>query len=233
MAPFIEHLAETYQHEHVGTTINVQSSGIERGIRAAIDGVSEIGISSRDLDADESAQLDQAVIARDALAVIVHPANPVTNLDQAQVQAIFSGQIRSRDALGGPASPIVLVVREAEAFSIMSLMPQGAAAVLALGGPRLLAGWRVQPSWCWQTVHHHQHWDWTVQRCALDKWSIPIRRASIAINTRNRPGGRTGSRSPGSAVWLSFIVLYSRYWALSQPQRGFHRCIAYCGFVAG
>jgi phosphate transport system substrate-binding protein len=113
VAPFIEHLAETYQREHPGTTINVQSLGSTAGIRAAIDGVAEIGMSSRDLTPDESAQLEQAVIARDALAVIVHPTNPITNLDQAQVQAIFSGQIRSWDALGGPPTPIVLVVREA------------------------------------------------------------------------------------------------------------------------
>jgi phosphate transport system substrate-binding protein len=113
VAPFAEHLAELYQHQHPGTTINVQSLGSSAGIRAALDGVAEIGMSSRDLVPEESALLDQAIIARDALAVIVHPSNPLASLDQAQVQAIFSGQIRSWDALGGPPNPIVLVVREA------------------------------------------------------------------------------------------------------------------------
>src|SRR5258706_663347 len=59
VAPFAEHLAEIYQRQHPGTTINVQSLGSTAGIRAAIDGVAELGMSSRDLDPDESAQLDQ------------------------------------------------------------------------------------------------------------------------------------------------------------------------------
>ncbi len=97
VAPFAEHLAEIYQRQHPGTTINVQSLGSTAGIRAAIDGVAELGMSSRDL----------------ALAVIVNPSNPLASLSQAQVQAIFSGQIRSWDMVGGPSAPIVLVVREA------------------------------------------------------------------------------------------------------------------------
>src|SRR5690349_17578662 len=65
VAPFIEHLAEIYQRQHPGSVINVQSLGSTAGIRAAIDGVAEIGISSRDLSPDEAAQLDQSIIARD------------------------------------------------------------------------------------------------------------------------------------------------------------------------
>ena len=113
VAPFAEHLAELYQHNHAGTAINIQSLGSSAGIQAAIDGVAEIGMSSRDLKPEEAEQLDQLIIARDALAVIVHPDNPVTKLDLAQVQDIFSGKIRSWSALGGPDQPIDLVVREA------------------------------------------------------------------------------------------------------------------------
>lgn len=113
VAPFVEHLAEIYQRQHPGDAINVQSLGSSAGIQAAISGAAEIGMSSRELDAEEAAQLDQLLIARDALAVIVHPSNPVTNLDLAQVQDIFGGKITSWATLGGPAEPITLVVREA------------------------------------------------------------------------------------------------------------------------
>ncbi len=70
-------------------------------------------MSSRELVPEEAAQLEQLVIARDALAVIVHPSNPVTNLDLAQVQDIFGGNITSWAELGGPPKAITLIVREA------------------------------------------------------------------------------------------------------------------------
>jgi phosphate transport system substrate-binding protein len=113
VTPFAEHLAELYQKQHPGTAINIQGLGSSAGIRAAIDGVAEIGMSSRDLEPEETEKLDELVIARDALAVIVNPSNPVPGLTSAQIQDIFTGQIRSWDAVGGPAKPITLVSREA------------------------------------------------------------------------------------------------------------------------
>jgi phosphate transport system substrate-binding protein len=113
VTPFAEHLAEQYQKQHPGTAINVQGLGSSAGIRAAIDGVAEIGMSSRELKPEEIEQLDELVIARDALAIVVHPSNPITNLSTAQIQGIFTGSVRSWDAVGGPAQPITLVSREA------------------------------------------------------------------------------------------------------------------------
>src|SRR5215212_5569431 len=113
VTPFAEHLAELYQHAHPGVAINIQGFGSSAGIRAALDGVAEIGMSSRDLQPEEADKLDQIVIARDALAVIVNPSNPVSNLSTAQIQGIFGGQIRSWDAVGGPPLQITVVGREA------------------------------------------------------------------------------------------------------------------------
>jgi phosphate transport system substrate-binding protein len=113
VSPFAEHLAEIYQRQHPGAIINVQSLGSSAGIQAAISGVADIGMSSRELKPEEADQLDELVIARDALAVVVHPSNPLTNLSLEQVQAIFTGKITRWDELGGPSQPIVLVVREA------------------------------------------------------------------------------------------------------------------------
>jgi phosphate transport system substrate-binding protein len=113
VTPFAEQLAEHYQQAHAGTAINIQGLGSSAGIRAAIDGVAEIGMSSRELQPEEEAQLDAVVIARDAIAVIVNPANPIEGLSQAQIEGIFSGQISSWDALGGPPHSITVVSREA------------------------------------------------------------------------------------------------------------------------
>jgi phosphate transport system substrate-binding protein len=113
VTPFAEHLAELYQKQHPGTVINIQGLGSSAGIRAAIDGVAEIGMSSRELKPDEAEQLDQTVIAHDALALIVHPTNPINDLSSEQIKGIFSGTIRSWAEVGGPPQPIVLVSREA------------------------------------------------------------------------------------------------------------------------
>jgi phosphate transport system substrate-binding protein len=113
VSPFVEHLAEIYQRQHPGAKIDVQSLGSTAGIQAAMAGVAELGMSSRDLDAEEAAQLDQLMIARDALAVVVHPSNSVTQLTLEQVQDIFSGKITAWAELGGQSEPIVVIVREA------------------------------------------------------------------------------------------------------------------------
>jgi phosphate transport system substrate-binding protein len=113
VTPFAEHLAELYQKQHAGVAINIQGLGSSAGIRAALDGVAEIGMSSRDLQPEEADQLDQILIARDALAVVINPNNPIIGLSTAQIQGIFGGQIRSWDAVGGSMLPITVVGREA------------------------------------------------------------------------------------------------------------------------
>jgi phosphate transport system substrate-binding protein len=113
VTPFAEQLAELYQHAHAGAVINIQGLGSSAGIRAALDGVAEIGMSSRDLQPEEADNLDQVVIARDALAVVVNPTNSLSSLSSTQIQAIFSGKIRTWDAVGGRSQSITIVSREA------------------------------------------------------------------------------------------------------------------------
>ena len=113
MTPFVERLAEQYQHGHAGAAIDVQGLGSSAGIRAALDGISELGMSSRELTDEEAVQLAQIVMARDALAIIVHPQNPVASLTHEQIRAVFAGGITRWDELGGAGRPIVLVTREA------------------------------------------------------------------------------------------------------------------------
>ncbi len=112
--PFAELLAEQYMHSHPGApAINVQGGGSTAGVRAALSGAADIGMSSRNLKPEEAAQgLITQVIARDAIAVIVHPANPVDDLSLAQVRGIFSGQITNWREVGGVDRRIVVITRE-------------------------------------------------------------------------------------------------------------------------
>jgi phosphate transport system substrate-binding protein len=113
VTPFIEQLAERYQQMYPGQKINVQGLGSSAGIQAAENGTVELGMSSRHLEADEAEQLQPIEIARDALAIIVHPSNPVTNLTTEQVQRIFTGEVSDWREVGGRNGSIVIVTREA------------------------------------------------------------------------------------------------------------------------
>ncbi len=53
VSPFTEHLAELYQMQPPTERVDVQSLGSTAGIRSAIDGTSELGMSSRELDEEE------------------------------------------------------------------------------------------------------------------------------------------------------------------------------------
>lgn len=109
--PLAELLADRYMAEHPGVTINVQGGGSSAGVRAAQSGAAAIGMASRELKPTETG-LTTFLMARDAIAIIVHPTNPVRTLTKEQARGIFSGQTRRWDEIGGPARPITFITRE-------------------------------------------------------------------------------------------------------------------------
>jgi len=54
----------------------------------------------------------QFVVARDAIAVVVHPSNPVDGLTLRQISGIYTGEITDWSQVGGNDRPIVLLSRE-------------------------------------------------------------------------------------------------------------------------
>ncbi len=109
--PFADRWAEVYMRESPGKVVNVQGGGSSAGLEAARSGVADIGMSSRELKPEER-DLTETVIARDGLAVIVHPANSLSGLDLFEVRSIFNGSIRNWKMLGGADSEITVVTRE-------------------------------------------------------------------------------------------------------------------------
>ena len=61
---------------------------------------------------DEAKALRATVVARDGIAIVVHPQNPVTALSAAQARAVFMGDIANWRELGGPDAPINVFSRE-------------------------------------------------------------------------------------------------------------------------
>ena len=109
--PFAELLAEEYMSHHRESHIYVQGGGSTAGIEAAITRAANIGMSSRSLIGDEK-KLYAVTIAKDAIAVILHPINPIENLSLDQIRDIFSGKIENWKELGGPNHPIDVITRE-------------------------------------------------------------------------------------------------------------------------
>jgi phosphate transport system substrate-binding protein len=109
--PFAEVLAEEYMSRHSQGKIYVQGGGSSAGIQAVRTEAAEVGMSSRALMPDER-DLIPVPIAYDAIAIIVHPSNPLTNLSIDQIKRIFSRQMTNWREAGGRNHPLTLVTRE-------------------------------------------------------------------------------------------------------------------------
>jgi phosphate transport system substrate-binding protein len=116
VAPLATKLAKGYLKAKPGSAkFKILQGGSDIGISDVSHGRVTLGMSSRDpLPADPGGLVFNR-IARDGICVATNPANPIGNLSQAQIQAIFSGQVRNwRDVPGASlAGPIDLVVRTA------------------------------------------------------------------------------------------------------------------------
>jgi phosphate transport system substrate-binding protein len=112
VGPLAEKLAHKYS-EQDNTKIEINQIGSSAGITNAISGVSEIGMSSRDLKEEERASgLNEVVIAYDGIVVVTHPTNKIKDLTMEQVKEIFTGEVTNWKELGGDDLEIVVVSRE-------------------------------------------------------------------------------------------------------------------------
>jgi phosphate transport system substrate-binding protein len=110
--PFAEVLAEGYLKKFPDRQVNVQGGGSTAGLVAASSGLADIGMCSRALSPEEGGQFTAITIARDGLAVVVHPENPLKGLTTQQIQRLFSGRIQNWNEVGGLDEPVRLVTRE-------------------------------------------------------------------------------------------------------------------------
>lgn len=113
--PVAQAAADAYMNSHRNADIRVSGGGSSVGVQAVGEGTADIGMSSRDLKAEEKAKypnLVATVIGNDGIAVIVHPKNTVGPLTLDQVKAIYQGNHTNWKELGGPDLAIVVVGRD-------------------------------------------------------------------------------------------------------------------------
>lgn len=120
--PALDEARLVLQTDEGPLTVDVLAHGTSTGFAALRDGDCDLWMASRAVKAEEvdDARLlgplyeqgQEHVIALDGLAVIVHPANPLTALTVEQVRDVFSGRVRDWSALGGAPGPIALHARD-------------------------------------------------------------------------------------------------------------------------
>jgi len=128
--------AEAYGQIHPEVQIAVTGGGSGTGIAALINGTVDMANASRAIKAEERAEAEangiepvEHVVAADAIAIVVHPSNPVDGLTIPELADIFAGRITNWQEVGGEDRPIVLLSRESNSgthvFFLEEVVRQG------------------------------------------------------------------------------------------------------------
>lgn len=99
VGPLMDAIADEYKKLNPDVKVQIQQTGSSAGINSAIEGVCDIGMSSRELKSSESAKLKAHKMATDGIAVIVNNSNTVDGLTSEQIKSIFLGETTSWDGL--------------------------------------------------------------------------------------------------------------------------------------
>jgi phosphate transport system substrate-binding protein len=117
--PIALELAEQVSADPRMPLVSVTAGGSGVGIAALVEGNTDLAMSSRDIKLEEKIRIrsrgedfTEIVIGFDALALIVHPSNPVDSLSLQQIKGIFQGTITNWKEVGGRDLPIVPFNRE-------------------------------------------------------------------------------------------------------------------------
>lgn len=94
VSPVMQKLADAYKAIYKDVTLEIQQTGSGAGITSTIEGACDIGMSSRDLKPEETAEgIEGTTIAMDGIAVVVNNENSVEDLTSEQIRQIFTGEV--------------------------------------------------------------------------------------------------------------------------------------------
>lgn len=117
--PIAQKAAEVFMKKNPKIRVFVSGSGSGTGIKALIDGTTNIATSSREAKDNEVASgkkrgvtLTGHHVAIDGIVPIVHPSMKINDISLEQLRDVYNGKIRSWKQLGGPDRPISVVSRD-------------------------------------------------------------------------------------------------------------------------
>jgi phosphate transport system substrate-binding protein len=111
MTPLLQDLAAAYHERQPDVTIDINTGGSALGQELASAGQVDLGLTSW-LPGGPPQGVKATVVARDGIALVVHPTNPITGLTLVQVHDLFYGSLDDWQAFGGVSSPVQVVSRE-------------------------------------------------------------------------------------------------------------------------
>lgn len=117
--PIVQKASEAFMRNNPDIALSISGGGSGNGIKALVEGLCQIAMSSRDIKASEvedakkkNVTPNRIPIAWDAIVPVVHPSNPVQNLTAEQLQGIYTGTITNWKDVGGADGNIVAVSRD-------------------------------------------------------------------------------------------------------------------------
>lgn len=117
--PILQKVSEQYMAEHPDAKLALSGGGSGNGIKALIDGLADVAMSSREIKSGEMEQAKakgvepvQTAVAVDAIVPVVHPANKVEGLTTDELRGIYMGAITNWKQVGGDDARIVVVSRD-------------------------------------------------------------------------------------------------------------------------
>ena len=134
-----ETLVSARDRDNQPLRIAIAAHGTSTGFAALASGEADLATASRPISNAEAQQLQalgdmrgarsEQVIGLDGVAVIVHPDNPLSQLNTTQLAQVFSGQVQRWEQLGVPGGAIHLYARDDrsgtfETFKAQVLDPQ-------------------------------------------------------------------------------------------------------------
>lgn len=111
-------LTDTYEKEHPGMKMNLSGGGSAIGIKALINGETDIANCSRMFSSGEIKEANaknvnpaSVIIAMDAVVIITNPKVGIDSLSLNQLSDLFSGRIKNWKEVGGADLPVVIFSR--------------------------------------------------------------------------------------------------------------------------
>ena len=117
--PIAQKVSEAYMKQNPGIKISISGGGSGNGMKALIDGSTDIADSSRFIKGKEvSLAVKNGIypvpfaVAYDCIVPVVHPTNPIVNITTAQLKDIYMGKVKNWKEIGGSDRPVVVISRD-------------------------------------------------------------------------------------------------------------------------
>ncbi|HMA68114.1 MAG TPA: phosphate ABC transporter substrate-binding protein [Desulfosalsimonadaceae bacterium] len=117
--PIAQKAAEEFMKIYPDVNVTVSGGGSGNGIKALIDGNTDIADASRfikqeevKMAVDNGAYPVPFAVARDCIVPVVHPSNPIEDLSLAQLKKIYQGKVQNWEEVGGEDREIVVISRD-------------------------------------------------------------------------------------------------------------------------